>query len=107
MQLLLHHPLDQRVFKFTRTLELSGRLRLDGVNLNLNREFEILLTTYFEGRTGVHGPISDILQKVPLTIFSNQVCGRFYEDIKSSQMCAGVLTGGKDTCEGGSWELGY
>lgn len=45
--------------------------------------------------------------KVELNIIDNTQCNRYFEDDKledgiiSSQMCCGVLAGGKDTCSGG------
>jgi hypothetical protein len=43
--------------------------------------------------------------KVELDIINNQLCNNYLEDSKlddgivSSQMCAGVLSGKKDTCK--------
>ncbi|CRL05180.1 CLUMA_CG018056, isoform A [Clunio marinus] len=59
------------------------------------------------GYTEVAGSTSDILQKVQLDIIDNQKCKSVYDDednykIYDSQMCAGVLAGGKDTCGGDS-----
>lgn len=52
--------------------------------------------------------ISQKLMKVPLKIYSNDVCQRSFEDRKrlpdgivSSMLCAGDLSGGKDTCQVG------
>lgn len=58
------------------------------------------------GYTEVGGSTSDVLQKVQLDIISNQQCSTLYNDddnyrIFTSQICAGVLAGGKDTCGGG------
>lgn len=45
--------------------------------------------------------------KVELDIINNQQCNRFFEDAKlddgivDSQICAAVLSGMKDTCNGG------
>lgn len=45
--------------------------------------------------------------KVELDVIGNQQCNRFFEDAKlddgivESQICAGVLSGMKDTCNGG------
>lgn len=56
-------------------------------------------------RIPLGGARSDDLQKVSLNIIDNNQCQQLYEKsrtlkngIVSSQMCAGFLTGGKDTC---------
>lgn len=49
--------------------------------------------------------------KVELDIINNQQCNRFFEDAKlddgivDSQICAGVLTGMRDTCNGGELKI--
>lgn len=58
------------------------------------------------GYIEVGGSTSDILQKVQLDIIDNEQCSQLYNDednyhIYPSQLCAGVLKGGKDTCGGG------
>lgn len=55
----------------------------------------------------VGGETSDELMKVELNIIDNTQCNRYFEDDKledgilNSQLCCGVLAGGKDTCSGG------
>lgn len=50
---------------------------------------------------------SDELMKVELDIINNPQCNNYFDDGKldngiiDTQMCAGVLTGNKDTCNGG------
>jgi len=51
-------------------------------------------------------PLSDELQKVTLDILSNNICKdfikpqkKFRDGIVATQICAGVLSGGKDTCQ--------
>ncbi|XP_026678596.1 testisin-like [Diaphorina citri] len=50
------------------------------------------------------GRRSNILQKVALSVVSNQVCQAWYQsegkkiNVKESQMCAGHEQGGKDAC---------
>jgi hypothetical protein len=45
--------------------------------------------------------------KVELDIIDNNLCNTFFDDGKldrgiiNSQMCAGILAGSKDTCNGG------
>ncbi|XP_013138183.1 PREDICTED: serine protease snake-like [Papilio polytes] len=51
---------------------------------------------------------SDILQNVRLNLYSNQQCdiitprNRYWDGFAPTQMCAGELNGGKDTCQGDS-----
>lgn len=59
------------------------------------------------GTTGFGEEKSDELQKVGLDIIDNQECRNFYEERKrldrgiiETQMCSGLLEGGKDTCAG-------
>lgn len=51
------------------------------------------------------GEISEDLMKVKLDIQNNELCVQAYSDenyvIGSNQICAGVLEGMKDTCQGG------
>lgn len=59
------------------------------------------------GYTEAAGQTSDELMKVELDIIGNNVCNNYFEEGKldrgiiDSQMCAGVLAGFKDTCNGG------
>lgn len=57
------------------------------------------------GVTEYAGSASDQLMKVKLDLLANEVCSKAYEDeefmITESQVCAGVLAGGSDTCQGG------
>lgn len=63
------------------------------------------------GYTEYSGTISNELMKVKLDVVSNDLCKKTYEDerlvIDKRQVCAGVLSGGRDTCQGGtiSWTL--
>ncbi|KYB25041.1 hypothetical protein TcasGA2_TC031075 [Tribolium castaneum] len=64
------------------------------------------------GKTEVGGSQSDILMKVDLEYFSNQICRQNYANVGSeylsrgvddnSQICAGSRKDGKDTCQGDS-----
>ena len=48
------------------------------------------------------GSTSDELMKVELDIIENSKCQKYFDEtVINSQMCAGVLTGKKDTCQGG------
>lgn len=61
------------------------------------------------GHTEYAGQSSEILMKVSLDILDTGICTRTYEDggfrVDDKQICAGVLAGGHDTCQGGksSW----
>lgn len=63
------------------------------------------------GVTEYAGSASDQLMKVKLDLLANEVCSKAYEDeeliINESQICAGVLAGGRDTCQGGLIIDGY
>uniref|UniRef100_A0A1B6CWC8 Peptidase S1 domain-containing protein n=2 Tax=Clastoptera arizonana TaxID=38151 RepID=A0A1B6CWC8_9HEMI len=65
------------------------------------------------GRTAFVGKVSSILKKVELSIIDNTQCNNLYNQDKmnskyfrngvvSSMLCAGELSGGKDTCLGDS-----
>ncbi|KAG5670022.1 hypothetical protein PVAND_000309 [Polypedilum vanderplanki] len=63
------------------------------------------------GFTEVAGQTADHLQKVDLSIISNNECsrllGKLFDNpndysVESTQICAGDLRGGKDTCQGDS-----
>ncbi|XP_053947022.1 serine protease snake [Anastrepha ludens] len=61
------------------------------------------------GRTEFRGSQSDNLQKVELSMISQNLCKKFYKKerrlpsgIKDEQFCAGHMAGGKDTCQGDS-----
>lgn len=56
------------------------------------------------GYTEFGGQTSDVLQKVELSIIDVDQCRRLYDDqdnygIDDTQLCAGELEGGKDTCQ--------
>lgn len=61
------------------------------------------------GLTEYAGSISDVLMKVNLDLQDLGKCVTYYEDedfaIDEKKICAGVLAGGRDTCQGG--ECGY
>ncbi|XP_069044345.1 transmembrane protease serine 9-like [Lepisosteus oculatus] len=42
------------------------------------------------------------LQEVRLPIINNRSCQRYYNNLRSSMMCAGFRQGGKDSCQGDS-----
>lgn len=61
---------------------------------------------YFAGYTQYAGSISNELMKVRLDLLDNNICAKTFEDdgniaITGKQICAGVLSGGYDTCQGG------
>lgn len=56
------------------------------------------------------GSNSEELMKVQLDLLDNSNCIKAFEDdgqieINNSQICAGVLAGGKDTCQGGDLKI--
>lgn len=58
------------------------------------------------GSTELAGPNSEKLLKVGLNILDNGMCQQTFRGdseivINDNQMCAGILEGGKDTCQGG------
>ena len=52
------------------------------------------------------GPAPDMLQEVELPVVSDADCARSYDNLfdfdPSTEVCAGEITGGKDTCQGDS-----
>lgn len=54
---------------------------------------------------------SNDLIKVKINVFENDVCITKYEDqgieFNENQICAGVLEGGKDTCNGGKAQITF
>lgn len=62
------------------------------------------------GFTQYGGSLSNNLMKVLLPMISIDTCKRSFEDddrivVNENQICAGVLAGGKDTCQGGEFEF--
>lgn len=62
------------------------------------------------GDSETFGKASEELMKVELDIINNHQCNSYLDDPKldkgilDSQMCAGVLAGKKDTCNGGEFK---
>lgn len=59
------------------------------------------------GYTEYAGQVTSELMKVRLDLLDNDLCVKTYEDeptliINKNQICAGILSGGKDTCQGDS-----
>ncbi|XP_068111129.1 transmembrane protease serine 6 isoform X2 [Hyperolius riggenbachi] len=55
------------------------------------------------GAVSDNGPTSDILQKVDLTLISQDICSDLYRyQISPRMFCAGYLDGTKDACQGDS-----
>lgn len=56
------------------------------------------------GLTSVSGSISDVLREVAITVYDGSFCKFTTSSIKNwgSQICAGDLSGKKDTCQGDS-----
>lgn len=59
------------------------------------------------GKIDYTGPTSDVLLKVQLNVIPNNECRQYVEadqkklkqGVVDSQLCAGVLAGGMDTCQ--------
>lgn len=60
------------------------------------------------GHTEYSGHTSDDMLKVQLDILDTSICSRAYEDggypVGDRQICAGILSGGYDTCQGGKFQ---
>lgn len=56
------------------------------------------------GLTSEQGSISDVLREVAITVYDGSYCKFTTDSIKNwdSQICAGDLSGKKDTCQGDS-----
>lgn len=72
-------------------------------NANINQP-KVIATGF--GYTQYSGDSSKDLMKVPLDVLPTSRCVDSFEDqeeivINGNQICAGVLAGGKDTCQGG------
>ena len=52
------------------------------------------------GTTSSGGLSSNTLQNVKLTVYDSSVCGGYLNKNWLSQICAGEIEGGKDTCQG-------
>lgn len=55
------------------------------------------------GSTYYNGPASSLLQNVKLTIYNNTNCNNVFKSLRKDwnlELCAGDLTGNKDTCNG-------
>lgn len=61
------------------------------------------------GFTEYSGSSSDELLKVQLNILDNNVCSEALAEsgfvLNQNHICAGVLSGGKDTCQGGEYKI--
>lgn len=81
-----------------------GRIEYGLYIINLLNILNGLIYTFFSLEAG---PKSDDLLKVVLDIIDNDNCASYIErdhrklvnGLTEQQMCAGVLTGGKDTCQ--------
>jgi trypsin len=52
------------------------------------------------GDTKEDGVVSAILQKVHLRKINFSACKKIYSSITKGHICAGVMKGGKDSCDG-------
>lgn len=98
---------DIALVKLSRDVPFNEPLKIRPAclwtNVNINQA-KVIATGW--GYTQYSGDSSKDLMKVPLDILSTSKCVDSFEDedeivINGNQICAGVLTGGKDTCQGG------
>lgn len=99
---------DIALIKMTKAVTLSKWIRpacIPDPSIPLTKPKAIAIGW---GYTETGGSQSDVLQKVQLSIINNEKCRNVYNDVENyqvypSQMCAGELVGGKDTCGGGNY----
>ncbi|XP_070504854.1 trypsin-1-like [Chironomus tepperi] len=96
---------DIAVIKLSKKVRLSKFIRPACLMTSTERiqDSKIIATGW--GLTNpYYGDTSEILQKVELSLISNDECSAHYEghNIFNTQLCAGDLKGGKDTCRGDS-----
>ena len=60
------------------------------------------LTVAGWGVTEESGNLSKVLRKVTVSSINRDTCKKTYDWITAGQICAGVLEGGKDSCQGDS-----
>lgn len=59
-----------------------------------------MLLTAGWGAIRYEGPVSPVLRKVQLPVWSNKDCDDAYDSpIRDSMVCAGFPQGGKDACQ--------
>lgn len=98
---------DIAVVKLSRTLEFKFPKLIRPACLWQSSEIEGTRTIATGwGDTAYAGSGSEELLKVRLDILDKSKCVSTFEDddeivINDNQICAGILTGGKDTCQGG------
>jgi hypothetical protein len=97
---------DIALVKLAREVEFSSLIRpaclWQSSQLNSDK-----VTAIGWGSVASYGATSDDLMKVEINVYNNRECARQFEDndynivINDNQICAGVLAGGRDTCDGG------
>lgn len=97
---------DIAVIRLARNVEFTKYIRPACLWQTQNIASSSVIATGW-GYTETAGQTSDELLKVELNIIDNNKCGKFFEDAKldegiiGTQMCAGILSGSRDTCNGG------
>ncbi|KAJ3641626.1 hypothetical protein Zmor_028122 [Zophobas morio] len=114
-----YHPPSQyndiALLKLDRQVQFSDYIAPICLQVNRNLPNANFIATGW-GRTELGGSQSDILMKVDLEYFPNEVCQRNYDDVAleslsrgivdDTQICAGSRQEEKDTCQGDSgWPL--
>jgi secreted trypsin-like serine protease len=96
---------DIALIKLKNSLDFSDKLVPACLpKLNMNLEINSKATATGWGHTEYAGEATKKLHKVTLEILDSFYCRRLYGDkFNNEQICAGDLTGKKDTCQGGNF----
>ncbi|KAI5742175.1 hypothetical protein M8J77_004050 [Diaphorina citri] len=98
---------DIALLELTRSIQWSDLIRpacLPSGSLDYSEQRVTVAGWGWTNENPSQGRRSNILQKVALSVVSNQVCQAWYQsegkkiNVKESQMCAGHEQGGKDAC---------
>ncbi|XP_031623197.1 serine protease snake-like [Contarinia nasturtii] len=100
---------DIALIRLARSIYFNEFIRPACINVNNNVEWTTAIATGFGLTSNDHSIGSSHLLKVQLKKFTLNICQRAYKadrfmkrSVIESQLCAGDLTGSKDTCQGDS-----